>query len=213
MRGMFEQKPIVYVLALCLLGVVALRSISLAHALDCNEVLIKERPFIRHMAGLFYSQARLQFARRGVTQDDLESEFLVAAWKSLQSFNETKGRLESFLTTTFRWRVRDLIRSDKDFFNHKRSLDELREDDLFEAEDTREAYQLVQVTSVDEWQQVLRVANRVLSKTKLNIFGLYWFGLTKQQIADVTGMRMRSVRGSLRHSFVELRRVMSNERQ
>jgi RNA polymerase sigma-70 factor (ECF subfamily) len=125
-------------------------------------------------------------------------------WRHAAQYDETRGSVLMWLSVIARSRAIDLFR--------KRRLSALREEDSFAAELTCLVDEPASCELVWRAQSQVAVyaALRTLTARRRRLLGLAFFrGLSHQEIADMTGMPLGSVKSNVRRALADLRREIS----
>jgi DNA-directed RNA polymerase specialized sigma24 family protein len=174
--------------------------LSVAHAsFDCERALEESVPIVQGLASVYYRSLGSKLDGLALNEDDLAAEFLVATWKALRTFDESKGELRGYIARHCKWRVRDLLRRSTKMVP-------------LEDQDMRDPKVDLDIDQKDEWSMVLDRAHRLASKTDFNYFYLYGLGMNIRDIADFSGVLPRRVRKGIQ-TVVERVRETIHEKE
>ena len=147
----------------------------------------------------------LRLVREPATAEDITMEVYLQVWRTAQSYNATRGSVNSWLITVAHSRAIDYLRSSHARFEqHKQSLD----DAVHELRDGAASPE-AEVDGKDR-AEVVRQAMASLPEEQRQLIELgYYSGLSHSEIAEQLGMPLGTVKSRIRTAMLRLRELLS----
>jgi RNA polymerase sigma-70 factor (ECF subfamily) len=146
----------------------------------------------------------LRLVHERATAEDLTMEVYLQVWRTAQSYNSTRGSVNSWLITVARSRAIDYLRSSHArFAQHRQSLDAAQE--LRDGAASPE----VAIAGRDR-AEVVRKAMDTLPPEQRQLIELgYYSGLSHTEIAEQLGLPLGTVKSRIRTAMLRLREMLS----
>jgi RNA polymerase sigma factor (sigma-70 family) len=132
--------------------------------------------------------------------EDLLQETFIKIWNSFDSYDETKGRLFTWMVNVARNLSIDKLRS-KDFRNTNRNQD--IENSVISIDEQRSTTLNPEVFGVRE------LVNKLKPETKAVLDLIYFKGYTQAEAAEELGMPLGTVKTKVRLAILSLRKVFN----
>ncbi len=139
----------------------------------------------------------LPFVQKQEVAEDILQEVFVKIWQNISSYNESKGRLYTWMLNVTRNHTIDRTRS-KDFNNQSRTT-------------------ALPANANDNTDNNSRIADVGLRKTLSNLPGesrmllelSYFQGYTHDEIAQLTGLPLGTIKTRIRNTIIKLRKIIT----
>lgn len=188
-----------------------------AHYANLDDEELMQRLFYRDLAAfrtlydryanLVYSTS-LRVLRDAHMAEDMVQEVFLRVWRKPESYLPQKGRFATWLTSVTRNRAVDAIRSRNRRYRFETSSPEEQERDVpdVEGEDPALTAELA-----DQRRLVLAALKDLPAEQRQVIELAYFGGLTQQEIADLTGQPLGTVKTRIRLGMQKLRAALTPE--
>ena len=144
---------------------------------------------------------------RGLAEDVVQEAFL-AVWRQAESFRAERGNARSWLLSIVRHRAIDVTRG-KAYANQAFSLDEPLRMSEMRLESTADSAESQAVRNLEAEQ--IRAIVASLPEAQSEAISLAYFGgHTNQEIAEITGAPLGTVKGRIRLALSKLRTTITD---
>ncbi len=188
-----------------------------AHYANLDDEELMQRLFYRDLAAfrtlydryasLVYSTS-LRVLRDAHMAEDMVQEVFLRVWRKPESYLPQRGRFVTWLTSVTRNRAVDAVRSRNRRYRFETSSPEEQERDVpdVEGEDPALTAELA-----DQRRLVLAALKDLPAEQRQVIELAYFGGLTQQEIADLTGQPLGTVKTRIRLGMQKLRAALTPE--
>jgi RNA polymerase sigma-70 factor (ECF subfamily) len=188
-----------------------------AHYASLDDEELMQRLFYRDLAAfrtlydryanLVYSTS-LRVLRDTHMAEDMVQEVFLRIWRKPESYLPHKGRFATWLTSVTRNRAVDAIRSRNRRYRFETSSPEEQERDLPDVEGEDPAL----TAELADQRRLVLAAMKDLPPEQRQVIELAYFGgLTQQEIADLTGQPLGTVKTRIRLGMQKLRAALTPE--
>ena len=139
----------------------------------------------------------LPFVQQQDMAEDILQEVFVKIWQHIQSYNESKGRLYTWMLNIARNHAIDRIRS-KDFNNQSKTT-----------ELPINVYNNADGDSRIEDVGLKKTLSTLPSDSRLLLELAYFQGYTHDEIAKITGLPLGTIKTRIRNTIIKLRKILT----
>jgi RNA polymerase sigma-70 factor (ECF subfamily) len=179
---------------------------ELMQRLEFRDLAAFRTLYVRY-GNLVYSTA-YRVLRDAHLAEDMVQEIFLRLWRRPESYTASRGRFSTWLTSVSRNRAVDEIRSRNRRYRHETASPEQQERELPapESEDPALSAELA-----DQRRLILTALANLPDEQRQTIELAYFGGYTQQEIADILGQPLGTVKTRIRLGMQKLRSALTPE--